>query len=223
MEIELFSQQFFVALFSIIILDLVLAGDNAVVIAMAANRLPEHLRKRAIYVGTAGAIIIRLIMTFFAVHLLTVPYLQALGGLVLLPIAVKLMRPAAKEEHVDAADTFAGAVKTIIIADAAMGVDNVIAIAGASHGDFLLVVLGLIISIPIVVGGSQLIGKLMDKYPVLVVIGAAILGWTGGTMIMHDHTIGPMLLGISPQAETVVPAALAGLVCSIGGWKPRSE
>ena len=162
-------------------------------------------------------------MTFFAVHLLTVPYLQALGGLVLLPIAVKLMRPAAKEEHVDAADTFAGAVKTIIIADAAMGVDNVIAIAGASHGDFLLVVLGLIISIPIVVGGSQLIGKLMDKYPVLVVIGAAILGWTGGTMIMHDHTIGPMLLGISPQAETVVPAALAGLVCSIGGWKPRSE
>lgn len=221
MEIELFSQQFFVALFSIIILDLVLAGDNAVVIAMAANRLPERLRNRAIYVGTAGAIIIRLIMTFFAVHLLTVPYLQALGGLVLLPIAVKLMRPSSKEEHVDAADTFAGAVKTIIIADAAMGVDNVIAIAGASHGDFLLVVLGLIISIPIVVGGSQLIGKLMDRYPVLIVIGAAILGWTGGTMIIHDHTIGPMILNISPQAETVVPAALAGIVCTIGGRKQR--
>lgn len=223
MEVELFSSQFFVALFSIIILDLVLAGDNAVVIAMAANRLPERLRNRAIYVGTAGAIIIRLIMTFFAVHLLTVPYLQALGGLVLLPIAVKLMRPSSKEEHVDAADTFAGAVKTIIIADAAMGVDNVIAIAGASHGDFLLVVLGLIISIPIVVGGSQLIGKLMDKYPVLIVIGAAILGWTGGTMIIHDHTIGPMILGFSPQAETLVPAALAGIVCTIGGRGQRSK
>lgn len=223
MEVELFSSQFFVALFSIIILDLVLAGDNAVVIAMASNRLAAHLRKRAIYVGTAGAIVIRLAMTFFAVQLLTVPYLQAIGGLVLLPIAVRLLRPSASEEHVEAADTFAGAVKTIIVADAAMGIDNVIAIAGASHGDFLLVVLGLIISIPIVVGGSQLIGKLMEKYPVLVVIGAAILGWTGGTMIVHDRTIGPMILGFAPQAETLIPAALAGIVCSIGGRRQRSE
>ena len=218
MEVELFSSQFFVALFSIIILDLVLAGDNAVVIAMASNRLPAHLRKRAIYVGTAGAIVIRLVMTFFAVQLLSVPYLQALGGLVLLPIAVKLMKPSGSAEHIDAADTFVGAVKTIIIADAAMGIDNVIAIAGASHGDFLLVVLGLIISIPIVVGGSQLIGTLMERYPVLVVVGTAILGWTGGAMIVHDRTIGMMILEAAPQAETLLPAALAGVVCSIGGW-----
>ena len=218
MEVELFSSQFFVALFSIIILDLVLAGDNAVVIAMASNRLPGHLRKRAIYVGTAGAIVIRLVMTFFAVQLLSVPYLQALGGLVLLPIAVKLMKPSGSAEHIDAADTFVGAVKTIIIADAAMGIDNVIAIAGASHGDFLLVVLGLIISIPIVVGGSQLIGTLMERYPVLVVVGTAILGWTGGAMIVHDRTIGVMILEAAPQAETLLPAALAGVVCSIGGW-----
>ena len=218
MEVELFSSQFFVALFSIIILDLVLAGDNAVVIAMASNRLPAHLRKRAIYVGTAGAIVIRLVMTFFAVQLLSVPYLQALGGLVLLPIAVKLMKPSGSAEHIDAADTFVGAVKTIIIADAAMGIDNVIAIAGASHGDFLLVVLGLIISIPLVVGGSQLIGTLMERYPVLVVVGTAILGWTGGAMIVHDRTIGVMILEAAPQAETLLPAALAGVVCSIGGW-----
>ena len=217
MEIELFSSQFFVALFSIIVIDLVLAGDNAVVIAMASNRLPAHLRMRAIYVGTAGAIIIRLIMTFFAVQLLSVPYLQALGGLVLLPIAVKLMRPG-HEEHIAAAETFVGAVKTIIIADAAMGVDNVIAIAGASHGDFLLVVLGLIISIPVVVWGSQLIGTLMERYPVLVVIGTAILGWTGGAMIMHDRTVGVMILEAVPQAATLLPAALAGAVCGIGGW-----
>lgn len=221
MEVELFSSQFFVALFSIIVLDLVLAGDNAVVIAMASNRLPMHLRKRAIYIGTAGAIIIRLIMTFFAVQLLSVPYLQALGGLVLLPIAVKLMKPSSGEEHVDAADTFAGAVKTIIIADAAMGVDNVIAIAGASHGDFLLVVLGLIISIPIVVGGSQLIGTLMDKYPVLIVLGTAILGWTGGAMIVHDRTVGVMILEAVPQAATLLPAALAGAVCGVGGYLQR--
>lgn len=223
MEIELFSSQFFVALVSIIILDLVLAGDNAVVIAMASNRLPHHLRKRAIYVGTAGAILIRLIMTYFAVQLLTVPYLQALGGLVLLPIAVKLLRPSGGEEHIEAADTFAGAVKTIIIADAAMGIDNVLAIAGASSGDFLLVVIGLLISVPIVVFGSQLIGKLMDRYPVLIVLGAAILGWTGGSMIMHDHIIGPLILERMPQAETLVPAALAGAVCAIGGLKPRSS
>ena len=217
MEIELFSSQFFVALFSIIILDLVLAGDNAVVIAMASNRLPAALRKRAICVGTAGAVIVRLIMTFFAVEMLTVPYLQAVGGLVLLPIAVKLMRPAQKEAHVKAADTFAGAVKTIIVADAAMGLDNVLAIAGASQGHFLLVVIGLIISIPIVVGGSQLIARLMDRYPVLIVIGAAILGWTAGTMIAHDHSVGPMILNILPNAGTLLPAACAGLVCAIGG------
>lgn len=216
MEVELFSSQFFVALFSIIVLDLVLAGDNAVVIAMASNRLPAQLRTRAIYVGTAGAVLVRLIMTFFAVEMLTVPYLQALGGLVLLPIAVKLMRPS-KEAHVKAADTFAGAVKTIIVADAAMGLDNVLAIAGASQGHFLLVVIGLIISIPIVVGGSQLIARLMDRYPVLIVIGAAILGWTAGTMIAHDHSVGPMILNILPNAGTLLPAACAGLVCAIGG------
>ena len=221
MEVELFSSQFFVALFSIIVLDLVLAGDNAVVIAMASNRLPAHLRKRAIYVGTAGAIVVRLIMTFFAVQLLSVPYLQALGGLVLLPIAVKLLRPAHGEEHIEAAETFAGAVKTIIIADAAMGIDNVIAIAGASHGDFLLVVLGLLISVPIVVSGSQLIGKLMEKYPVLVVLGAAILGWTGGSMMVHDRTVGVMILAALPQAAYLLPAVLAGAVCGVGAWTRR--
>ena len=109
-----------------------------------------------------------------------------------------------------------GAVKTIIIADAAMGIDNVIAIAGASHGDFLLVVLGLLISVPIVVGGSQLIGKLMEKYPVLVVLGAAILGWTGGTMIVHDRTVGVMILEALPQAAYILPAVLAAAVCGVG-------
>lgn len=223
MEVELFSSQFFVALFSIIILDLVLAGDNAVVIAMASNRLPAHLRTRAIYVGTAGAIIIRLMMTFFAVQLLSVPYLQALGGLVLLPIAVKLMKPSGGEEHVEAAETFVGAIKTIIIADAAMGIDNVIAIAGASHGDFLLVVLGLIISIPIVAGGSRLIGVLMEKYPVLIVLGTAILGWTGGTMLVHDRTVGVMIMEAIPQAAVLLPAALAGAVCGVGAYLRRRK
>ena len=222
MDIELFSSQLFVALFSIVVLDLVLAGDNAVVIAMASNRLPAALRKRAIYVGTAGAVVVRLIMTFFAVEMLSVPYLQAIGGLVLLPIAVRLLRPTQKEAQVKAADTFAGAVKTIVVADAAMGLDNVLAIAGASQGHFLLVVIGLVISIPIVVGGSQLIARLMDRYPVFIVVGAAILGWTAGTMIVHDRSIGAVIAAALPHASILLPAALAVIVCGIGGRKRRS-
>lgn len=177
---------FLTALGTIVLMDILLGGDNAVVIAMAANKLPHELRKKAIFIGTAGAVIIRLIMTFAAVWLLTIPYLQVVGGLILLPIAVKLLVPHEEEAHVEAADSLSGAVKTIIIADAAMGVDNVLAIAGASHGSFLLVAIGFLISIPIIVGGSTLIGKIMDKYPVVLYGGAGLLGWTGGSMIAHD-------------------------------------
>ena len=216
MELGVFSTQFLVALGSIVIIDLVLAGDNAVVIAMAANRLPHHMRKRAIYIGTAGAILIRLVMTYVAVWLLTIPYLQAIGGVILLPIAVKLLAPAENHGNVKAADSFAGAIRTIIIADAAMGVDNVLAIAGASHGHFSLVVIGFLISVPIVVGGSQIIGKLMDKYPVLVFVGAGILGWTAGSMIIHDKIIGGMLINFSSAMSLIIPLAAAVIVCVLG-------
>lgn len=135
---EIVSMQFFMALGSIILLDILLGGDNAVVIAMAANKLPGNLRRKAILIGTGGAVVIRLVMTLIAVWLLTIPFLQALGGLILLPIAVKLLVPEEHDENVTASDSLMGAIKTIIIADAAMGVDNVLAIAGASHGSFLL-------------------------------------------------------------------------------------
>ena len=212
---------FWTALFSIVILDLVLAGDNAVVIAMAAHRLPHDLKKKAILVGTAGAVIIRIIMTLLAVYLLSIPYLQALGGLLLLPIAIKLLAPA-KEGHVEEADNFSGAVKTIIVADAAMGIDNVLAVAGAAHGSFLLVVIGLIISVPIVVGSSQIIGKLLDNWPVLIYLGAAILGWTGGSMVVHDASIGPVIeSSLGAMAPKLIPALLALGVCAIGYSKKK--
>ena len=147
---EILSVEFFMALGTLILLDLLLGGDNAVVIAMAANKLPPHLRRKAILIGTGGAVLIRLVMTLAAVWLLSVPYLQAIGGLVLLPIAVKLLLPEKGGAQIAASENLMGAVKTIIIADAAMGVDNVLAIAGASHGSFLLVVLGFLISIPII-------------------------------------------------------------------------
>ena len=220
---EILSMQFFMALGSIIILDLVLAGDNAVVIAMASHRLPDVLRRKVIWIGTAGAVLVRLFMTFVAVWLLTVPYLQAVGGLILLPIAVKLLLPSAAGEEVEAADSFWAAVKTIIVADAAMGIDNVLAIAGASHGSFLLVALGLLISVPIVVSGSQLIGKAMDRWPVLIYIGVGILAWTAGSMIVHDHQVGVLLAEqLGTWASYGIPALLAATVCGIGWQKRRA-
>lgn len=220
---EILSLQFLAALGSIIILDLVLAGDNAVVIAMASRRLPDALRRRVIWIGTAGAVIIRMVMTFAAVWLLTVPYLQAIGGLVLLPIAVKLLVPSGEGEHIKASDSFWGAVRTIIVADAAMGIDNVLAIAGASHGSFLLVCAGLVISVPIVVGGSQLIGRAMDRWPALIYIGAGILAWTAGSMIMHDQSVGGLVAGILGGWSVYgIPAMFTAAVCAIGCGKRQT-
>ena len=214
---EIVSMQFFMALGSIILLDILLGGDNAVVIAMAANKLPGNLRRKAILIGTGGAVVIRLVMTLIAVWLLTIPFLQALGGLILLPIAVKLLVPAEQEENVTASDSLMGAIKTIIIADAAMGVDNVLAIAGASHGSFLLVACGFLISIPIIVGGSTGIGKLMDRFPVILYAGAGLLGWTAGSMIGHDKILGPLLQQMAGSwAPISLQILLAAAVIAIG-------
>ncbi len=213
---DILSTQFLFALGSIILLDLVLAGDNAVVIAMASRKLPENLRKKAIYIGTAGAVIIRAIMTLIATYLLTIPFLQAIGGLILLPIAFKLLKPSdhsLEESNKFSASTgFATAIKTIIIADAAMGIDNVLAIAGAAHGNMVLVLLGLAISIPIVVWGSQIISNLMDKLPILITLGSAILAYTAATMILHDKIIGTFLLSITNYMNYILPVIFIGAI-----------
>lgn len=221
---EILSMQFFMALGSIILLDILLGGDNAVVIAMAANKLPGNLRRKAILIGTGGAVVIRLVMTLIAVWLLTIPFLQALGGLILLPIAVKLLVPAEQEENVTASDSLMGAIKTIIIADAAMGVDNVLAIAGASHGSFLLVACGFLISIPIIVGGSTIIGKLMDRFPVILYAGAGLLGWTAGSMIGHDKILGTLMQQMAGTwAPMTLQVVLAAGVIAIGLWMSRKR
>lgn len=217
MEWTFVSWDFVTALISIIMLDILLGGDNAVVIAMAANKLPAALRKKAILIGTGGAVVIRLVMTLIAVWLMTIPYLQVLGGLILLPIAVKLLLPAEHNEQINASDNLMGAIRTIIIADAAMGVDNVLAIAGASHGSFLLVACGFLISIPIIVCGSTVIGRVMDRFPVVLYGGAGLLGWTAGSMIMHDKIVGQLIMQTAGGwTEFVVPAALALFVCCAG-------
>ena len=219
---DIFSMDFLAALGSLVLLDIILGGDNAVVIAMAANKLsPEH-RRRAVWIGTVGAILIRFVMTLAAAWLLTVPYLQALGGLVLLPIAVKLLLPVDKTLAVKSADNLRDAIKTIILADAVMGVDNVLAIAGASHGSLVLVALGFLISIPIIIGGSTFLGKCMERHVSVIYAGAALLGWTAGSMIGHDKLVGPMLVGFAGEGSVFfVQLFLAVGVILIGWWKRK--
>lgn len=187
---DLFTMQFLTALLAIVVIDLVLAGDNAIVIALAARNLPPHLQKKAIVWGTLGAVVVRSAMTIGVVWLLKIPGLLLIGGVALVWIAYKLL--AAEEggdEHGSSATSLVGAMKTIIIADAVMGVDNVLAVAGAAHGSFLLVVLGLLISIPIVVWGSSLVLKLMSRFPAIIYIGAGVLAFTAVKMIVHEPLV----------------------------------
>ena len=188
---ELFSTEFFSALFAIIVIDLVLAGDNAIVIALAARNLPAQLRKRAIVWGAVGAIVVRTVMTLLVVWLLKIPGLMLIGGSLLVWIAYCLLidNQGGEAQHGNPATTFWGAMKTIVVADALMGLDNVLAVAGAAHGSFLLVVLGLLISIPIVIWGSQLVLKYIKRFPVIVYLGAGVLAWTAVKMITGDPMV----------------------------------
>lgn len=181
--------QFLTALGIIIMIDLILGGDNAVVIALASRNLPPDQRNKAILYGTGLAIVVRICFTLVAVWLLSIPFLMLIGGILLIWIAVKLLIEKKDNEHIKSEYTLLAAVKTIVIADVVMGVDNVLAIAGASHGNIWLVILGLLVSIPIIVWGSKLILMLLDRYPSIIYIGAAILAYTAGNMITHE----PML------------------------------
>ena len=185
------SPEFWVALGQIIIIDILLGGDNAVVIALACRKLPPEQRRKGIIWGTAGAIVLRVILIAFAMTLLNLPFLKAVGAILLVWIGVKLLAPD-EDGHGDVAgsDKLLAAIKTIIVADLVMSVDNVIAIAGAAQnsGDhaFLLVVLGLLISIPIIVWGSQLVIKLMERFPLIITAGGMLLGWIAGGMLVTD-------------------------------------
>ena len=186
---EILSMQFFSALLAIIVIDLVLAGDNAIVIALAARNLPKHLQKRAILWGTVGAIVVRTSLTLIVVWLLQIPGLLFAGGALLIWIAYKLLIPEDGDDHagkVAATATLWGALRTVVIADTIMGLDNVLAVAGAAHGSFLLVVLGLLVSIPIVIWGSTLILRVVERYPAFVYIGAGVLAWTAVKMMTAE-------------------------------------
>ncbi|GGG10448.1 TerC family protein [Paenibacillus abyssi] len=186
---ELFSLAFFSALFTIVFIDLILAGDNAIVIGMAARNLPKQQQKAAILWGTAGAVCIRIIATILVVWLLRIPWLLLIGGILLLWIAYKLLVQENQHDNIQAGNTLWQSVRTIVIADAAMGLDNVIAVAGAAHGHLLLVVLGLLISIPIIVWGSTLFIGLINRFPWIIYIGSGILAYTAAKMIKDEPRI----------------------------------
>jgi YjbE family integral membrane protein len=224
---ELFSMPWWSALLAIILIDLVLAGDNAIVIALAARNLPAEHQNKAIMWGTVGAIVVRSAMTVGVVWLLKIPGLMLVGGLGLLWIAFKLISDTSEDEHEGSgATTFWGAMKTIIVADALMGVDNVLGVAGAANGDFTLVVIGLLISIPIVVLGSKLVLRLVEKWPVIVHLGAAVLAFTAAQMIINEKLLDPIFDGgetinlIARGATYVV--AVAG-VLGLGWWATRRQ
>lgn len=204
-------------LIAIIIIDLVLAGDNAILIALATKNLPATLQRKAIFWGSIGAIVIRTLMTIIAVELLKIPGLSAIGGLALLFIAYQLITDSGDEHEEAGKATFWGAMRTIIIADAVMGVDNVLAVAGASEGNIYLVVVGLLISIPIVVFGSQLVLGLLKKYSWLIYVGGAVLIITGIKMIAHEKLLGPWFNEmIYPYNEFALMAASLVVILGLG-------
>jgi YjbE family integral membrane protein len=213
---ELFSSAWFSALLAIVLIDLVLAGDNAIVIALAARSLPSHLQRRAIIWGTVGAIVVRSVMTIGVVWLLQIPGLMLVGGLGLIWIAYKLLVPSdGNHEHGASVTTFWGAMRTIVIADALMGIDNVLGVAGAAHGSFELVVIGLLISVPIVVWGSTMVLKLVERFPIITYLGAGVLAYTAAHMIVAepwlDHVYDPhQVARWATYAVLVIGVLLAG-------------
>lgn len=200
---EFLTAHFWIAVGQIIMIDILLGGDNAVVIALACRQLPANLRTKGILWGTAGAIVLRVILIAFALTLLQVPFLKLVGAALLLWIGVKLLVPEGEDEHsnIKGSDKLWTAVKTVIIADLVMSIDNVIAIAGAATGagsqhQLPLVIFGLLVSIPIIISGSQLVLKLMDRFPFIITAGGMLLGWIAGTMAHGD----PALRDWVPQA-----------------------
>ncbi|MBD3917984.1 TerC family protein [Paenibacillus sp. PR3] len=186
---EILSWAFAAALLQIVFIDLVLAGDNAIVIGMAARNLPKAQQRKAVIGGTIGAVVIRAVATLLVVHLLEIPWLLLVGGLLLLFIAYKLLVQEEDHDNIKAGSTLWQSIRTIIIADAAMGLDNVIAVAGAAHGNDLLVILGLLISIPIVVWGSTLFIRLINRFPWIVYIGSGVLAYTAAKMVTHEEKL----------------------------------
>ena len=216
---EWMTAQFWAGLMAIIGVNIVLSGDNAVVIALAARSLPPKQQKAAIFWGSGAAIVMRIVLTIAAVELLRLPYLKLVGAALLLWIAVQLLLP--EHDGGDGGPVAGGlmaAIRTILIADLVMSLDNVIAVAAAAKGSLTLLVLGLAISIPIVIFGSTMLLKLMDRFPIIITLGAALLGWVAGDMAMSDPAAKDWVDANAAWLHTAAPAAGAIAVVAVGKW-----
>lgn len=203
-----------ILLMKIMLVNVILSGDNAVVIALASRNLPAQLRKKAVLFGSAGAIVLRVLLTVVAVWLLAIPYLQFVGGLLLVWIAFALLMEEDADGGVHSHDSLAAAMKTIIVADIVMSLDNTLAIAAVANGDLLLLGIGLVMSVPLIIFGSQLIAAAMERFPAIVYAGAALIAWTAGEMVVGDKSIRTYL---PAQAATILPV-MATLAVLLGGW-----
>ncbi|WP_340673180.1 TerC family protein [Brevibacillus agri] len=215
---SLFEPGFYSSLLLIITINIVLSGDNAVVIAIACRKLPVAQQKKAIIWGTMLAVIVRVIATILAVYLLKIPYLYLIGGLILLWISYRLLREEDGQEDIDASEDIVQAVKTIVVADVMMGLDNVLAIAGAAQGNIILIVIGLLISVPLMVFGSQLILRVMERFAWLVYVGAGVLALAAANMIFTEEAVREWITPV-PWLVVLFKVVLVGAVLLLGYWQ----
>jgi YjbE family integral membrane protein len=219
---SLLAPEFWVAVLQIIMIDIVLSGDNAVVIALACRNLPPEQRRKGILWGVAGAVGLRIVLTMLAALVMNLPWLKLVGGVLLLWIGVKLLVPEGEDGHdISPANHLWGAVRTIIVADFVMSLDNVIGVAGASQGNLYLLIFGLLVSIPLIIWSSQIILHLMERWPVVVVIGAGLLGWVAGEMIWSDPALAVWVAGVPGWVGGVVAGLSSLLVVGLGKWLER--
>ena len=217
------TPEFWVGLLKIVWINIILSGDNAVVIALAARSLPPDQQKKAVLFGSGAAVVLRIALTVVAVQLLAMPYLQIAGGLLLLWIGTQLLSEDGEGEGEEKQYTsLLAAVRTILVADVVMSLDNVIAVAAAAKGSMLLLVLGLAISIPLVIFGSTLMIRLMERFPIIVTLGAGLIGWVGGETIVSDNALAPLLAQMH-CLHTAGPITGAALVLLIGRWMQKQS
>ena len=225
---EYFNDAWVIAVLQIIAIDIVLGGDNAIIIALACRNLPKHQRRAGILWGTAGAIILRVVLVFFATSLMEIPGLRLIGGILLIWIGVKLLTEVQTHDldgKINQSSNLLTAIRTIIIADFVMSLDNALAITAAAKGDIGLVVFGLLLSVPIIIWGSALILRLMERFPVIITAGAGLLGWLGGGLIISDKLLAEFIAMSPPATSTMATAIGAIFVIAIGRFfaKPKPE
>ena len=225
---EYFNDAWVIAVLQIIAIDIVLGGDNAIIIALACRNLPKNQRLTGILWGTAGAIILRVILVFFATNLMEIPGLRLIGGILLIWIGVKLLTEVETHDldgKINQSSNLLTAIRTIIIADFVMSLDNALAITAAAKGDIGLVVFGLLLSVPIIIWGSALILRLMERFPVIVTAGAGLLGWLGGGLMISDKLLAEFTTMSPPATPTIAAAISVIFVIAIGKFlaKPKSE